>query len=43
MTDKLIADGKDVGPLYGLPIVIKDNINTKFIRTTGGTPALVNF
>lgn len=29
--------------LYGLPISIKDNINTKAIRTTGGTTFLRDF
>jgi mandelamide amidase len=27
-------------PLAGLPIVVKDNINTNNFKTTGGTPAL---
>jgi mandelamide amidase len=30
------------GPLAGLPIVIKDNINTVDMPTSGGTPALHN-
>src|ERR1700709_38452 len=30
------------GPLAGLPIVIKDNINTADMPTSGGTPALHN-
>lgn len=34
--------GKITGPLAGLPIVVKDNINTKDIPTTAGTPALQN-
>ncbi len=34
--------GKITGPLAGLPIVIKDNINTQDMPTTGGTPALQN-
>lgn len=32
--------GKITGPLAGLPIVVKDNINTKDMPTTAGTPAL---
>jgi mandelamide amidase len=34
--------GKITGPLAGLPIVVKDNINTRDMPTTGGTPALQN-
>lgn len=34
--------GKITGPLAGLPIVVKDNINTEDMPTTGGTPALQN-
>src|SRR3954453_20130330 len=36
-----IDDGRS-GLLAGLPIVIKDNINTLDYPTTGGTPALQN-
>ena len=32
--------GQDPLPLHGLPIVVKDNIDTKDYATTGGTPAL---
>jgi mandelamide amidase len=37
------AAGKTLGALAGLPIVVKDNINTKAIKTTGGTSSLRNF
>jgi Asp-tRNA(Asn)/Glu-tRNA(Gln) amidotransferase A subunit family amidase len=36
-----IDEGR-TGPLAGLPIVIKDNINTADMPTSGGTPALQN-
>lgn len=34
--------GEISGPLAGLPVVIKDNINTADMPTSGGTPALQN-
>src|ERR1700760_2708707 len=36
-----IDEGRS-GPLAGLPVVIKDNINTVDYPTSGGTPALHN-
>lgn len=38
--DAARASGEPVGPLHGLPILLKDNINTADMPTTGGTPAL---
>jgi Asp-tRNA(Asn)/Glu-tRNA(Gln) amidotransferase A subunit family amidase len=37
------AAGKTMGALAGLPMVVKDNINTKGLKTTGGTSSLRNF
>lgn len=37
------ATGQLRGPLHGLPIAFKDNINVAGYVTTGGTPALRNF
>lgn len=38
--DERVAAGDDLGPLHGVPIVVKDNIASKGLPTTGGTPAL---
>ena len=35
--------GAPPGPLFGLPIPVKDSVNTRDYPTTGGTPALKNF
>ena len=41
--DRRRASGAEPGPLHGLPIPVKDSVNTKDYPTTGGTPALRNF
>ena len=41
--DRLRASGAKLGALHGLPIPVKDSVNTKNMPTTGGTPALRNF
>ncbi len=41
--DRLRASGAKLGMLHGLPIPVKDSVNTKDMPTTGGTPALRNF
>jgi Asp-tRNA(Asn)/Glu-tRNA(Gln) amidotransferase A subunit family amidase len=41
--DRRRASGAYLGSLHGLPIPIKDSVNTKDLPTTGGTPALRNF
>jgi len=41
--DKLTRREKFKGPLHGLPIALKDNIETKDIRTTGGTNILASW
>jgi Asp-tRNA(Asn)/Glu-tRNA(Gln) amidotransferase A subunit family amidase len=40
--DEAVAAGRPLPPLAGLPIVVKDNINTADMPTTGGTEALRN-
>ena len=34
--DKVLAGGDKVGPLHGLPVTIKDALQTRGIRSTGG-------
>lgn len=41
--DHFRTSGGNLGPLHGLPIPVKDSVNTKDMPTTGGTPALRNF
>jgi len=41
--DRSLASGAEPGPLHGLPIPIKDSVNTKDYPTTGGTAALRGF
>ncbi len=42
LADRRLAAGIDPGPLHGVPIFIKDNIDTRDYPTTAGTPALEN-
>jgi indoleacetamide hydrolase len=41
--DRERLGGARPGPLFGLPIPVKDSINTRDYPTTGGTPALRHF
>jgi aspartyl-tRNA(Asn)/glutamyl-tRNA(Gln) amidotransferase subunit A len=41
--DRLAAQGKFLGPLHGLPIAIKDNLETLDMPTTGGTSFLAGW
>ncbi len=42
-SDRLLASGAEPGPLHGLPIPVKDSVNTADYPTTGGTRALQHF
>ncbi|MGH7105238.1 MAG: amidase family protein [Acetobacteraceae bacterium] len=41
--DRKRRSGARLGPLHGLPIPIKDSVNTRDLPTTAGTPALRHF
>jgi amidase len=41
--DALLARGGEIGPLYGLPIAIKDLASTTGLRTTFGSPIFTEF
>jgi Asp-tRNA(Asn)/Glu-tRNA(Gln) amidotransferase A subunit family amidase len=41
--DRRREAGETLGPLHGLPIPVKDSVNTNDYPTTGGTRALMNF
>lgn len=38
-----IAQGNHRGPMHGVPVAVKDQIYTKGIRTTGGSPVFKDF
>ncbi|MDQ0221406.1 amidase [Peribacillus cavernae] len=40
--DEELANGKELGPLHGLPISIKDLIDVKDLKTTFGSRTMVN-
>ncbi len=40
--DAMITAGETVGPLHGIPITVKDALETKGIRSTGGATELHN-
>ena len=43
LLDQARAEGKSYGPLHGIPIALKDNIQTTSMPTTGGALAFKDF
>jgi aspartyl-tRNA(Asn)/glutamyl-tRNA(Gln) amidotransferase subunit A len=41
--DRLAKERKFKGPLHGMPIAVKDNLDTKDMRTTGGSKILAQW
>jgi Asp-tRNA(Asn)/Glu-tRNA(Gln) amidotransferase A subunit family amidase len=41
--DKLRQSGGNLGPMFGLPVPVKDSVNTRDYPTSAGTPALRDF
>ncbi|MEL7442547.1 MAG: amidase family protein, partial [Pseudomonadota bacterium] len=39
--DKQLANGETLGPLAGIPVLLKDNIESKEMPTTAGSMALI--
>ena len=42
-SDNMLASGKPIGPLHGIPVTHKDLFLTKGIRTTFGSPLFSDF
>jgi Asp-tRNA(Asn)/Glu-tRNA(Gln) amidotransferase A subunit family amidase len=43
LDEHLRKTGKFVGPLHGIPVLLKDNVNTKDMPTTGGSLSLAGY
>src|SRR6516225_4960007 len=43
LDERFRSTGKFVGPLHGIPVLLKDNINTRDMPTTGGSLSLAGY
>jgi amidase len=43
LDEQLRKTGKFVGPLHGIPVLLKDNVNTRNMPTTGGSLSLAGY
>jgi amidase len=41
--DEALARGETWGPLHGVPVTVKDSLETAGLRTTSGLPSLANY
>ncbi|MCB0992455.1 MAG: amidase, partial [Acidimicrobiales bacterium] len=41
--DEAVREGQPLGPLHGVPITLKDSLQTKGLITTSGAPELAEF
>ena len=42
-SEQILSRGEYLGPLHGIPFAVKDQLNTRGIRTTSGTPIFNDF
>ena len=42
-SERTLDRGEYLGPLHGIPVAVKDQLNTAGIRTTSGTPIFEDF
>ena len=42
-SEQILSRGEYLGPLHGVPFAVKDQLNTRGIRTTSGTPVFNDF
>lgn len=43
VAEEMLQSGRDIAPLHGVPVTVKDTIETANLRSTSGSPARVNY